>query len=134
MHNLKLPLKSPSSFHNFCISTSFLSEGGALCFLLAPRKMSSPVPCRFNRKLRSNGLKLSLFDLSFNCWRVCRKMQIIQDVSMLILHVVKHAWSLNHYCKYNVERTDIFVVVEVTRKKGRRLIKLFTPNSAQSQN
>ena len=77
MHKLKLPLKSSPSFHNFCISRSFWSVSSALYTLLAPRKMSSPVDCRFNRKLLSNGLKLSLFDLSFNCWRVCKKMQIL---------------------------------------------------------
>ena len=100
MHKLNLPLKSSSSLHNFRISTSFFSVSGAQYFLLAPLNMSSPVGCRFKRKLRSNGLKLSLFVLSFNCWRVCEKMQILENISMLILHVVKHAWSLMRYCKY----------------------------------
>lgn len=88
MQNLKLPLKSSSSFQSFCISMSFLSVSGALYILLAPLKISSPVGCRLNRKLRSNGLKLSLFDLSFKCWRVCSKMQILQDVSMLINYML----------------------------------------------
>lgn len=83
-----LPLKSPFSLQSFCISSSIFSVREALYFLLAPRKISSPVAWRFMRKLRSNGLKLSRFDLSFNCCKVCKKMQISQVREYMLIRLL----------------------------------------------
>lgn len=104
-----LPLKSPFSLHSFCISSSTFSLRGALYFLLAPRKISSPVAWRFMRKLRSNGLKLSRFDLSFNCCKVCKKMQISQVRGHMLIRLLstlgrlRIAHTIRRQPRYHIE-------------------------------